>query len=509
MAAITGATLRQELEQWGIIALLGTSTAAGGGADRIRDDVRLKSVAVPSSRYNESQVRFPSNIVSTTSVINEGGVFSSSDVTLTVTNVGQITDEEIIQIESEWMHVTGIATNDLTVTRGVFGTTAVSHADGTAISRVKQSGFQTRVDHIDQVNGDLYISPSPTLAAVSGLRYEIFAHSVDPDDVDRARDKALTKLCSQWALQPLSFIPNGDFEDAIASSNWVLSNSTIAIQSLSFPTEFARNSLLVTNTGANGRASSASIFVQPGWDFYFYLPVSVRSGTAQVIIRDITNGANINPSTDTSTLRGWNGIEVKGSVPDTCQEIQVWLVGQEASAVVEWGPINAHWQDARTVRLPARVESRKHVGGWFVFNNKIGMGGSNEDEESLNEVFTLRTRQVRDSVQLHLERSLVDQPYFFEERIFYTALQTDYQSAYTRNLGDVATTLCPIEYATAATVRLIAEQYIHKEGQDEEFWSSLHGRAMTDLARFEDEYGPKKRPKQERLRGIVIPVVRI
>ncbi len=187
----------------------------------------------------------------------------------------------------------------------------------------------------------------------------------------------------------------------------------------------------------------------------------------------------------------------------------MWLVGQEASAIVEWGPINAHWQDARTVRLPSRVESRKHVGGIFETWNKIGMGGANEDEDHLNEIFTLRTRQVRDSVQLHMEARLLDRPYFFEERIFYTALQTDHQTAFGRSVGDIATTLCPIDYATAATVRLLSEQYIHREGQDEDFWSSLHGRAMTDLARFEDEYGPRKRPKQERLRAIRIPKVHV
>ena len=41
---------------------------------------------------------------------------------------------ETILIESEQLYITGISTNDLTVQRGVNGTTAASHASTTAIS---------------------------------------------------------------------------------------------------------------------------------------------------------------------------------------------------------------------------------------------------------------------------------------------------------------------------------------------------------------------------------------
>ena len=41
---------------------------------------------------------------------------------------------QTILIESEQLYVTAISTNDLTVTRGVNGTTATAHADSTDIS---------------------------------------------------------------------------------------------------------------------------------------------------------------------------------------------------------------------------------------------------------------------------------------------------------------------------------------------------------------------------------------
>jgi len=75
-----------------------------------------------------------SGAVSTT--INEGGTFSDSDTTLTVTssNPGhQIAANDFILIEEEILKVTNVSTNDLTVTRAQNGTTAATHADGTTV----------------------------------------------------------------------------------------------------------------------------------------------------------------------------------------------------------------------------------------------------------------------------------------------------------------------------------------------------------------------------------------
>ena len=75
-----------------------------------------------------------SGAVSTT--INEGGTFSDSDTTLTVTssNPGhQIAADDFILIEEEILKVTNVSTNDLTVTRAQNGTTAATHADGTTV----------------------------------------------------------------------------------------------------------------------------------------------------------------------------------------------------------------------------------------------------------------------------------------------------------------------------------------------------------------------------------------
>ena len=65
--------------------------------------------------------------------INEGGTYSDSDTTLTVTSGTGIVTDDFILIENEILKVTNVSTNDLTVTRAQLGTEAASHADGTTV----------------------------------------------------------------------------------------------------------------------------------------------------------------------------------------------------------------------------------------------------------------------------------------------------------------------------------------------------------------------------------------
>ena len=120
--------------------------------------------------------------------INEGGTFSNSDTTLTVTssNPGhQIVANDFILIEEEILKVTNVSTNDLTVTRAQEGTAAATHADGTTVflivgnassaddfvgwgdaASVTVPGAQIRTWSHDNFGEDLIINPRD-----SGLFY--------------------------------------------------------------------------------------------------------------------------------------------------------------------------------------------------------------------------------------------------------------------------------------------------------------------------------------------------
>ena len=69
--------------------------------------------------------------------INEGGTFSDSDTTLTVTSGTGIATDDLILIDNEILKVTNVSTNDLTVTRAQSGTEASTHADGATVTLIE------------------------------------------------------------------------------------------------------------------------------------------------------------------------------------------------------------------------------------------------------------------------------------------------------------------------------------------------------------------------------------
>ena len=84
----------------------------------------------------------------TTTTINEGGQFAAGDTTLTVTDGTTIVTGTHIRVGNEIMLATGVTGNDVTVTRGVWGTTDAAHNDGSTVTPMVQ-GSQALVQWFD------------------------------------------------------------------------------------------------------------------------------------------------------------------------------------------------------------------------------------------------------------------------------------------------------------------------------------------------------------------------
>ena len=72
--------------------------------------------------------------------VTTNGVLTASDTTVTVSSGTTIFVGETLRVESEQMYVTGKATNDLTVVRGVNGTTAATHVTASMVERYSYPG---------------------------------------------------------------------------------------------------------------------------------------------------------------------------------------------------------------------------------------------------------------------------------------------------------------------------------------------------------------------------------
>lgn len=370
------------------------------------------------------------------------------------------------------------------------------------------------VDYLDTANGDLYVTPSFSAAPTSSTTYEIWHAGIYPDDVDRARDEALTSVCSQWQRMPVSIVTNAAY--LIDTTSWDAAADgaapTLARQGGTFPTELWPATLLVTNASANGRAESLAITAVRASDyFYLYVPVSVRAGTARVIVRDITNGANISLNgTVAETRRGWSGIEVTGQIPATCDSIEIWLRGDEATAVVEWGPVFFTPQEFRTIQLPARLDSKEKVGPVYELTRyPTATGQGYWGENARRELTNIKKVQVNDAVYLEFSEDAFanDLPHLYDERVYYTALSSAYLATADRTTGDAATTLCPLDYAAAATAKLLCEQSLAIF--EDEFYTAKLILAERDLSKFEELYGPEVKGSLEREREIRIPYYKV
>jgi len=76
----------------------------------------------------------------TTSTIDESGTFAAGDTTLTIADATGFLSGAFIQIGNEILQVSEVAGNDLTVVRGQYGTSAVNHNDGSAITQLTDAG---------------------------------------------------------------------------------------------------------------------------------------------------------------------------------------------------------------------------------------------------------------------------------------------------------------------------------------------------------------------------------
>jgi hypothetical protein len=106
----------------------------------------------------------------TTTTVNEGAPFDSADTVLTVTSSTGLSVGDYIRIGTEILTISSIVGDDLTVSRGSFGTTAATHADAATVTRhsLVISGFAQffgLTEEIDNGSGatvNLNITASPS-----------------------------------------------------------------------------------------------------------------------------------------------------------------------------------------------------------------------------------------------------------------------------------------------------------------------------------------------------------
>ena len=381
--------------------------------------------------------------------VRHTGTATAVDAT-TMTDTGASFDTgglvgAIVRMGSSYATITSHTGTVLTFTGGWTGGTPALAA------YVVDYAHVAKIDYIDSANGDIQIDPVTTDEVVANTPYEIWY--LWPDDVDTARDKALTTRCAPWRVKPLSKV----FEVADWSqAAWAAgvggeSNAAATVVTLDFPEEFAEESLLITNSGADGYCASPSFYVQPEQKYRVWGKVSVRAQTASIRVRDITNGADITLSfvteDTTFTLRGWQWFELTFTVPSGCEEIQLWPGGASASCIAEWAMVGVIPRHETMFSHESRVLSEHDLGHYYAFS----LPSAPTSAVTWQKINDVNRRPAGDGVMAVFD-SPPDFPVFYSERHRYAALQSDYMTKADRTEGDMTSTDCNDDYLCWATI---------------------------------------------------------
>ena len=130
------------------VILVGTPTFYSGTTGGANVTVTRAQFGTSAAAHRSGQMVSFFQDAGTTTTINEGAQFQVADTTLTVTDGTVIVSGQYLRVGNEIMLCTGVVGNDLSVTRGQWGTTDAAHADGATVTPMSQ-GSQAMVNWFD------------------------------------------------------------------------------------------------------------------------------------------------------------------------------------------------------------------------------------------------------------------------------------------------------------------------------------------------------------------------
>ena len=337
--------------------------------------------------------------VDSTANIDEGGQFSASDTTLTVTSSTPFAVGDGIQFSA-----TGTAAGEIcrviTITdgttieivRGIQGTTASTHENADNIFIIGPAvGETAQVTNVTfgSSNSKLTVEPGFSASLISGAEYERHA-KVRPSVINDRLDVILGVL-RQNVLLPVTIVTDGDMELTDTVSNSWTKAGTGGTPTLAKNTTFVRRgrqSLSITNDGSTtlGYAKSASMYLNGGTKCIVEADVYITPGDlARLTFYDVTNSAVIGTAME-SDESGWVHLENTFVVPETCEEVQVWLESQAVSDVTYWDHVVVWPVLDQGIELPAFLEFAHDVQRIMFIPVGLKIDGStNVDAYRINE----------------------------------------------------------------------------------------------------------------------------
>ena len=334
-------------------------------------------------------VRSQAAAVDSTANIDEGGQFSATDTTLTVTSSTPFTVGDGIQFSAtataagEICRVVTITDGTtIEIVRGIQSTTATTHENADNIFLIGPAiGEIARVTAVDfsSTNSKLTLAPGFSASLISGAEYERH-RKVRPNLINDRLDVILG-LLRQNVLLNVGILDDGDMEltDTISNS-WTAAGTggTPALTKGTTNVRRGRQALTITNDGSTtlGYAKSNSKYLPGGTLCIVEADVYITPGDlARLTFYDVTNSAVIGTAME-SDESGWVHLENLFTVPATCEEVQVWAESQAVSDITIWDHITLWPVSDQGIDLPAYLEFIYDVKSLFFLPVGTGLTGS-------------------------------------------------------------------------------------------------------------------------------------
>ena len=301
---------------------------------------------------------------------------TATETTLTVTDGTKFTVGDGIQLDSEIMRVTTIATNLLTVVRAIQGTTGATHADSLDVFIVgPEIGEIVRVTAVNfaGVNSTLFTAPDFSAALIDTQTYERH-RKVRPNIINDRLDITLG-LLRQNVLLNVTAVTDGDMETSGVGS-WTASSATLTKDTIAANVRHGRQSLKNVATGANGQAQSGNMNLPGGTLCIVAADVFITGGDkCKLEFYDVTNSAVIGTAME-SDETGFVHLENIFTVPETSEQVRVNLESQANGDITFWDHVTVWPVSDKGIDLPSHLEFLFDIESLFFYPVGTGIVGS-------------------------------------------------------------------------------------------------------------------------------------
>lgn len=220
-----------------------------------------------------------------------------------------------------------------------------------------RDGDLCRISKKPNISGLITCDPPPAGNLSAGDTFEVLYKQFRFEYLHAAIDQALADHLWEKLLVPITSVTDGDMLGS-GVGDWTVSNSAQSKSAASFP--LALRELHVENSSANGYTASASIPVEAGETYFFEatarVTASPATNTARLVLRDLTNGANITLDNASTTEQEptilWNPTT---TIPDNCELVEIRLGEDEADGDALWSNIAFRKNSSREFVIQDRM----------------------------------------------------------------------------------------------------------------------------------------------------------